>query len=58
MLHSGKILGFHHAFIWHLASEAVPGLDSEAAHAELHLEETGMSGREEGKSCMKYDLSI
>lgn len=50
MLHSGKILGFHQAFIWHLASEAVPGLDSEAAHAELHSEETGMSllaGRKE-----------
>lgn len=50
MLHSGKILGFHPAFIWHLASEAVPGLDSEAAYAELPLEETGLSllaGRKE-----------
>lgn len=50
MLHSGKILDFQPAFIWHLASEAVPGLDSEAAHAEFHLEEAGLSllaGRKE-----------
>lgn len=50
MLQSGKTLGFHPTLIWHLASKAVPGLDSEAAHAELHLEETGLSllaGRKE-----------
>lgn len=60
VLHSGKIFVFHPSFIWHLASEAVPGLDSEAAHAELHLEETGLSllAREEEKSCMECDLSI
>lgn len=60
LLHSGKILGFHPTLIWHLASEAVPGLDSEAVHAELHLEETGLSllAGEEGKSCMKYGLSV